>query len=119
MKDGPIYLATPYSHPEKPTMLARFHAVNKVAAALMNRGFHVFSPISHSHPIAEAGDLPLSWDYWEKYDRIILGMCSSVLVLKIDGWDRSKGVLAEIEIARELGLLVNFVDEEGLIGDPV
>lgn len=105
-----VYLATPYSHIDPAIREQRFHAVNAVAAKLMRDGLHVFSPISHTHPIAEAGDLPKGWDFWEAYDRTLLRACGKIIVLMLDGWRESKGVTAEIAIARELGLAVEFLD---------
>ena len=64
-----IYLACPYSHPDRTVRLARFDAANRAAGALMREGYHVFSPISHTHPIAEACELPLDFSFWEQYDR--------------------------------------------------
>jgi len=76
----------------------------------MGQGLLIFSPISHSHPIALAGDLPLGFDYWEKYDRAMLERCSGLIVLMLDGWKESVGVQAEIRIAEELGLDISFVE---------
>ena len=106
-----VYLATPYSHPEREIREWRFRRVNAVAARLMREGVHIYSPISHTHPIAEAGDLPKGWDYWEQYDRTILACCSKVIVFRQEGWQLSAGVQAEIAIAKELGLPVEFIDE--------
>ena len=103
-----IYLATPYSHPNAAVRQARFEAVNVAAAELMGQGLHIYSPISHTHHIALAGQLPLGWEYWEKYDRAILAACKEVIVLMLDGWKESKGVTAEIKIATELGLKVCY-----------
>ena len=50
------------------------------AAQLMAEGELIFSPISHTHPIALAGDLPTDWNYWESYDRAILQCCCKVKV---------------------------------------
>ena len=105
-----IYLATPYSHPESEVMERRFLMVSRVAADLMRDGRHVFSPISHTHPIALAGDLPRGWDYWERYDRLMLGACGKVVVLKQDGWDVSSGVKAEVKLALELGIPVEYME---------
>lgn len=105
-----IYLASPYSHPEATVRDARFHSVCCVAARLMKSGMHVFSPIAHTHPIALAGDLPRGWDYWEAFDRKMIAACDGVLVLRLDGWDKSKGVTAEIAIAKELGKPVAYID---------
>jgi len=106
-----IYLAVPYSHPDADVRQTRFEAANRAAAEMMGRGLHVFSPISHTHPIALAGTLPLGWDYWEGYDRAMLAACSEVVVLTLDGWRESQGVKAEIAIAEERGLPVSYVEQ--------
>jgi len=108
-----VYLATPYSHPEAAIREMRFEEVNRVAADMMRRGEHVFSPISHTHPIALAGDLPKGWDFWQDYDRAILSSCYKLVVLMQDGWRESVGVQAEISIARDMGLPVEFMDHGG------
>jgi hypothetical protein len=104
-----VYLATPYSHPDASVREGRFRAVNAAAAELMRKGMHIYSPISHTHPIALAGDLPLGWEYWQAYDRAILAACCAMIVLTLDGWKESKGVAGEIAIANEMGLPVQFI----------
>ena len=85
-------------------------AANKAAGLLMRRGLFVFSPISHTHPIALACDLPRGFEYWGSYDRAMLARCGKMVVLKIDGWQDSVGVQAEIEIARALGITIEYMD---------
>jgi len=105
-----IYLATPYTHDDPAVMHERFLQVNRTAARLMASGVHLISPISHTHPIALAGELPTSWDYWEAYDRRLIEICTGMSVVCQDGWDCSVGVTAEVNIAREFGLVVEFID---------
>jgi len=105
-----IYLAGPYSHPDEAVRLSRFHALNKMAGKMMSLGAFVYSPISHTHPIAMDGSLPLGWDFWGQYDRVILECCSKLVVYKLIGWEDSKGVAAEIKIAKELGLPIEYVN---------
>lgn len=104
------YLACPYSHRFSWVMQERFEAVNKAAAKLMHSGEYVFSPISHTHPIALAGDMPRGWEYWEPYDRTILAACGKVIVLRLQGWTESKGVAGEIAIAEEMGIPIEYID---------
>lgn len=111
MKHELAYLAVPYQHFDKRVMVDRFHRVNDVAAQLMREGRYIFSPISHTHPIAESGALPRGWDYWGEYDRIILSCCTTLIVLRLPGWERSVGVQAEIAIAKELGLNIEYLDD--------
>lgn len=105
-----IYLAVPYSHPDTSVRDQRFEAVNRVAARLMREGYHIFSPISHTHPIAMAGDLPTGWDFWEKYDTAILQCCQKLIVLRLDGWQQSAGVRGEIAIAIGLEIPIEYID---------
>lgn len=106
------YLAVPYSHSEHYMLVARHLIVNIVAANLMAQGVYVFSPISHTHPIAEAacGKLPRGWDFWQGYDSTILQNCEKVIVLRLPGWEESTGVQAEIKLATEMGIPVEYMD---------
>ena len=103
-----IYLAVPYSHADPSIRKARFQAACRTAAEMMRGGKTVFSPLSHSHAIAQYG-LPKDWAFWEACDRTYLEVCDEVVVLMLDGWRQSKGVQAEIEIARELGKPVSYL----------
>lgn len=105
-----IYLAVPYSHPDARVRDARFHAVNNEAARMMADGLHVFSPISHTHPIALAGDLPTDWAFWQEYDKAILRACCKLVVLMLPGWDASKGIAGEMVIAREMAIPIEFIE---------
>ena len=106
-----VYLAVPYTHAEMEVQEARFHAVNKCAADMMRRGIHVFSPISHTHPIATDSDFPLpaDWEYWNEYDFAMLKCCSKIAILQLEGWEISKGVTAEIALAKQLGIPIEYI----------
>jgi len=107
-----VYLATPYSHMNPDVQQARFAAVNAVAARMMADGLLVFSPISHTHPIALAGNLPKGWDYWQQYDLTFIRWADEVHVLLLDGWAESVGVTAEIALAESLGKPVRYINPE-------
>ena len=104
-----IYLAVPYTRMEDES----FEAVTAYAGKLMEAGEVVYSPITHSHPIALVSNLPGSWDYWEKVDTEFISMCDNLIVLCLDGWERSTGVQAEIKIAESMGLPIEYHDEDG------
>lgn len=107
---GLTYLATPYSHQDAEVRQQRFDAVNVAAAKLMKIGYHIYSPISHSHPIALVGDMPTGWGYWETHDKLIIEKCSQMIVLMQDGWKDSSGVAAEIAFANEIGIPVLYME---------
>lgn len=111
-----IYLATPYSHPDPAVMEQRFETACRIAGWLMARGEIVFSPIAHTHPIAVRCELPRGWEFWNRYDREMIGFCARLVVAKMDGWHTSTGVAAEIDIAESLGIPVEYMDIEMALG---
>ena len=113
MNNKIAYVAIPYSHNNPKVRELRFKIANNVAANLMNQGEVVYSAISHCHSIAVQDDLPTDWKYWEKNDRSFLECCYKLYVIKIKGWEDSKGVQAEIKIAKELDLEIEWVEYWG------
>jgi hypothetical protein len=111
MKHRLTYLAAPYTHADPAVLEHRYLAANRACAALMHDG-PVFSPISHSHPVADHMDPALRLDhhFWQEQDTAILRHCSRVVVLKVDGWDRSRGVAAELKLAAELAIPVDYME---------
>jgi len=107
-----IYIASPYSHDNEDTMSSRFDQVCEYAGRMMQSGKVVYSPIAHSHPIAMRVGLPTDWEYWEKFDHVMLSRCTELHVLQIDGWYESEGVRAEVCMAEQLGIPVTYSGEE-------
>ena len=111
------YVAIPYSHPDPDVRENRFRIANRVAAKLMADGLLVFSPISHSHPIAleleRDGDSPKDFEYWKDTCRRNVGMCDSVTVVTAFGWEHSVGLRNEVQLACETGKEVRFVNVFG------
>ena len=105
-----IYLASPYSHTDLSVMDARWKQVCGIAGRLMHEGHVVYSPIAHTHQIALQCALPRCWDYWERFDREFIQACEKVVVAMMDGWKESKGVQAEILIAKGLGKPVEYIE---------
>lgn len=105
-----IYLASPYSDPDPAVCEARFQAACRAAAELIRLGYAVFSPIAHSHPIAMIGGIDHLSPVWYEADLPLLHACSRVIVLKLDGWDTSRGVSIEERIAREMEKPVMYME---------
>lgn len=94
-----IYLASPYTHRYKKTQQKRYEQALEVAAALTRSGLTVYSPIVHFHPMAVRHDLPTDFAFWRGVNLDMLGRSQKLVVLKLDGWQESAGVQAEIEFA--------------------
>lgn len=106
-----IYLATPYSHPKHEFREMRFQISNRVAAWVMSQGHTVFSPISHSHPIAAylPEELLMDHEFWMHQDLPILSKCDELWVYPGDAADVSRGVAREIEEAEKHNIPVRLI----------
>jgi len=107
-----VYLATPYSHPDKEVQRQRYEQALKACGWLMNNTPDVqmfYSPIAHTHPISEVCTLPGDWKFWATADEAILSRSSEIWVLCIAGRKKSTGVNAELAIAHRMGLGVKYV----------
>lgn len=107
-----LYLASPYSHPDPAQKAERYRAACVVAGRLMKAGHAVFSPIAHSHPIEEHFEDKSveGHDFWLRQDFAILEHASKLVVLRIDGWEKSRGIAAEIDFAHKAGIPVEYID---------
>lgn len=105
MTETLIYLAGPYS--AAPEEFYRLHM--KYTAALINDGFLVFSPILHCHALAKHHDLPGDYEFWKRYNHHMMGLCSALLVMRVQGWEDSEGVKGEIAYAVENLIPINLV----------
>lgn len=92
-----IYLACKYTGTEEEQQ-RRFERINKVAAKLMEEGYIVFSPISHTHPIGQhVCPEKNTHEFWMSQDYAFLDWCDILFVLVDDDYTTSKGVTEEIE----------------------
>ena len=91
-----VYLASPYSHPFEPVKEQRFLQAAKYAGELHRRGIIFFSPICHSHPIAEAGEFDGTFGSWELLDYAFIDWADVIIVLGLEGWEKSVGIRHEI-----------------------
>jgi nucleoside 2-deoxyribosyltransferase len=98
-----IYLAGPYSHTDPQVRQQRFEALNQAAARVMREGHIVFSPISHSRPIAVQCELPKGFDFWVELDKSFIEWCDEMWIVPLRGYQESVGVHCEAEYARSLG----------------
>lgn len=109
-----VYLAAPYTDPDSDVVEGRMRLLALCDAKLMEQGVHTMSPLL-KHLLRQHTRLPGDWNYWGEYSKNALKRCDKMIVLMIDGWEKSFGVQGEIEIANELGISVEFVAPESLL----
>lgn len=101
-----IYLASPYRHVSVTTRHTRYNWNRRVARALLDAGFDVFAPVVHGHTIAD------EFKHREQMMRInlkILPLCDAMVALQLKGWEESRGLLIESELARKLHMPVMYI----------
>jgi nucleoside 2-deoxyribosyltransferase len=113
-----IYLASPYNHTDARVREARYRAaMHCVAESMMDvrewngRKVVVYSPIVHNHPTSLLYTFPREWEFWRALDFPMLERCDRLVVLKLEGWDRSVGVTAELSFARDLGKPILCIEQ--------
>lgn len=106
-----VYLASPYTPHAGESIEQRVDAACKWAARLMERGEAVFSPIAHSHAIAEhlMPTRRFDHDFWLTQDLAVLKHCQKLYVLMLPGWERSRGVAAEIACAEACRIPIEYI----------
>jgi nucleoside 2-deoxyribosyltransferase len=107
-----VYLAIPYRYDPDQS----FEIANFAAAYQMKLGNIVFSPISHSHHIADHLDaeLRLDHEFWMKQDLPMIDWADKLVVVVIgcagiDLIEYSRGVQEEIEYAKTLGKEIEYM----------
>jgi len=106
--DGFIYLASPYSHPDKAVREERVAAVQHETVKLMEEGYNVFCPIAHTYPLEGLVRVD-EHGFWMKQDIAVLRKAEALLVLCLPGWENSAGVTEEIAFAVGHGIDVVYL----------
>ncbi len=90
-----LYVASAYTlYPDGVDLACR--AICLVAAELMRRRVRVFCPIAHSHTIARLGGLdPIDHEMWMYQDEPFVPACHGLVLTKMRGFDKSKGMFQE------------------------
>jgi hypothetical protein len=107
-----VYLAIPYSGMEESSYT---QATEATMLIINEHGYNVFSPITHSHPIAKLG-VKGTWDYWQNIDYQFIDWAEEVWVLVPEqGLTKcflSTGVTAEMKYAEKHNKRIKLVTKK-------
>ncbi|MDR1693617.1 MAG: DUF1937 family protein [Lactobacillaceae bacterium] len=102
MERGYYFLANPYNGTEEEKN-TRFEQTCKAAAHLLRNGVKTYSPTIHNNVIVNvSGD----WTSEEKkeflmpFSLTMLDKSQGLILLMLDGWEKSAGILKEIEYCK-------------------
>lgn len=104
-----VYLGTPYS--KHPAGLDCAHKQTcKAAARLMRNGARVYSPIAHSHPIADLGGLnPLDHSLWLPQEEAMMDASDELWIVQMPGWDDSYRIEQERKAFHAAGKPIKYL----------
>ena len=106
------YLASPYTHKDAHVRKLRTELATEAAVKLLHLGIFVFAPIPYNEPW-EKYNLPGDWSFWADFDKSFVERCDGgLIVLMLDGWDKSTGITAEIEFAKSINLPIYYTSLE-------
>ena len=109
-----IYVASPYSHPDNDVRENNFVIVAYLVAELTKQGLVCISPIVVGHTLLKFRDMPSDWEFWTNFCLSFLEKCSEMIVYKMPGWDKSRGVAEEIEFAKEHNIKITYMEYENI-----
>lgn len=107
-----IYLSIPYTGCENLSFSVSCVVLDK----LIRAGNVAISTVVCGHAMRLQGRVDKS-DYglWIGYDLKILRDCDALVVVKLDGWNNSAGVKAEMDEARSLGIPIIYLDPDWFV----
>lgn len=104
------YVATPYTRFPAGLQAAHIMAC-RVTSDLIKHAIPAYSPIAHTHPIAEYGQMDkVDHNLWVAVDKPLLECASGLFVVKAESWEESKGVAHEIAEFEAAGKPVIYWD---------
>lgn len=103
-----IFISSPYSNPDDNIREENFAMVSQYVAELNSKGKTAFSPITYGHTLLNFREMPTDWEFWKEFCVTFLEKCEKMIVYKLPGWEESRGVKEEIEIAKELGVKITY-----------
>jgi hypothetical protein len=109
------YLASPYTHPIPSIQRDRYQAALKCTHWLLTQRIWAYSPIVHCHTLALQYDLPTDFAFWQDYNIAMIVPAEGFMILALEGWDVSKGVAAEINIAHATNKRIRFITLNNII----
>jgi|SRR5579884_288218 len=107
-----IYLAAPYTDPNPAVRRERFIKVTEASAYLISQNLKVVSPLTATHPIDLVmikNGIILDSDYWVDNDLMYMEMCTEMIILQLEGWEKSSGIKREVKFFQDHNLPISYM----------
>ena len=100
-----VYVASPYSHPDRGVMQERFEVIHCVTERIIREQTFVipFTPIAYTHQFAHIEGVD-----WTEWDINFLKVCKAILIVQMQGWVVSVGVQKEKNCCQRHGIPIYY-----------
>jgi hypothetical protein len=102
-----IYIAAPYTHPNKIIQEQRYKTLMNACYLLVQNNICPITPLAMWAPMEMRGK-SFNPNHIRHYYTTLLKKCDILIVLLLSDWESSKGVYDEVEIARQNGIKVRY-----------
>ena len=114
MNKGLWYLAHPYTADTADEISRNVVSADTIAARLINKGYHIYSPISHTHHMhligASLGFWKVSeWQMWMDLDNTFIQHCTGIILSP--NWEQSEGCKIECATFEFAGKKILFAED--------
>lgn len=107
-----IYIASPYSSSSSIVTESRVFKTQAFVDHLFSEGILAFSPILYCHPIAKRLSTPTDAQFWHEFNMSMLRHTEVMFVLRLEGWQNSKGVQMEMRVCKILSIPIVHYGED-------
>lgn len=105
-----IYLASPYSDPDPTVRLRRAFQAQDFVLQNLRKSIYLYSPIMYYHGISVLFKLPSEFEFWRGTNEDALANSDALWVLKLEGWERSRGIQHELAFAAANDIPIEHVE---------
>lgn len=105
-----IYIASPYSDVSDAVRYDRFIRAQAYTHHLMAQGVVCFSPIAYGRQFEKAFAVAPDYETWLDFNNWMLLASQELRILKLRGWEKSRGIQHELQLAEAHGIAITFAE---------
>lgn len=107
-----LFVCVPYTDANPEVIRERVQIAAKYCAQRIKEGYVAFSPVLYRHALPLISGVPtnIGSKAWDDFCEIMLCKADEVVVLCLNGWDKSNGISNELEKSRALSKLITYVE---------